>query len=131
MSKRPEEKPSATVEADLFSGLPNPSWSLTAAEAAQLVERIDGLAPAAEMEPPDQLGFRGFVFRLHAGGREIASGKSYDGHVRFQDSAGPRHLADPGGEFERWLLETGQGRIESQLYETLRNESSKTRKKGP
>jgi hypothetical protein len=136
LSKRPEEKPApdaATVEADLFSGRRNPSWPLTPEEVAQLVERIDGLAPAAEMEPPGRLGFRGFVFRLYAGGREIASGESYDGHLRFQDLAGPRHLADPGGEVERWLLETGQGKIEPQLYEELRNEaeSSKTRKKGP
>lgn len=136
MSKRPEEKPSpdaATVEVDLYSGRPNPAWSLTPEEVAQLVERVDGLAPADGVEPPGRLGYRGLRFRLYAGGREVASAESFDEHLRFQGPAGPRHLADPGREVERWLLETGRGKIESQVYETLRNEaeSSWTRKKGP
>lgn len=136
LSKRPEEKPSpdaATVEVDLYSGRPNPSWSLTPDEVSQLVERVGGLAPAAGVEPPGRLGFRGLRFRLYAKGREIASAESFDGHLRFQDPPGPRHLADPGRELERWLLETGRGKIEPQVYETLRNEaeSSWNRKKGP
>lgn len=138
LSKRSEEKerPSpdtATVEADLFSGRPNPVWPLTPVEMAQLVERVAGLAPADEAEPPGRLGYRGLRFRLSARGREIASGASFDGHLRFQDSVGPRHLADPGREVERWLLATGEGKIEPQVYETLRNEaeSTWTRKKGP
>lgn len=136
MSKRSEERPSpdaATVEADLYSGRPNPAWSLTPEEVAQLVDRVDALARADEAEPPGRLGYRGLRLRLQAGGREIASGESFDGHLRFQDAAGSRHLADPGGEVERWLLETGAGKIEPQVYETLRNEaeSSWTRKKGP
>ena len=136
MSKSSEEKPSpdaATVEVDLYSGRPNPSWSLTPDEVAQLVKRVDGLAPADEVEPPGRLGYRGLRFRLYAQGREVASAESFDGHLRFQAPEGPRHLADPGGEVERWLLETGQGKIEPQVYETLRNqaESSWTRKKEP
>ncbi len=123
----------ATVEVDLYSGRPNPAWPLTPEEVAQLVERIDGLAPADQAEPPGRLGYRGLRFGLQAQGREIASGESFDGHLRFQDSAGSRHLADPGGEVERWLIETGEGKIEPQVYQTLRNEaeSSWTRKKGP
>jgi hypothetical protein len=136
LSKRSEERLSpdaATVEADLYSGRPNPSWPLTPEEVAELARRIEGLAPAAAVEPPDRLGFRGFRFRLYARGREIAAGQSYDGHLRLQGLAGPRHLADPGQELERWLLATGRGRIEPRAYETLKNEaqSSWTRKKGP
>lgn len=136
MSKRSEERPSpdaATVEVDLYSGRPNPAWSLTPEEVAQLVRRVDGLAPADEAEPPGRLGYRGLRFQLYAQGQEIASGESFDGHLRFQDSAGSRHLADRGGEVERWLLETGEGKIEPQVYQASRNEaeSSWIRKKGP
>lgn len=136
MSKHPEERLSpdtATVEVDLYSGRPNPAWSLPPEEAARLVERIDGLAPADEAEPPGRLGYRGLRFRLSARGREIASGESFDGHLRLQDSAGARHLADPGREVERWLLATGQGKIEPQVYEALRHEAetSWTRRKEP
>jgi hypothetical protein len=136
LSKRSEERPSpdaATVEVDLYSGRPNPAWTLTPEEVARLVERIDALAPAEEVEPPGRLGYRGLRFRLLAGGREVASGESFDGHLRFQGSAGPRHLADPGREVEQWLLATGEGKIEPQLYESLRHEAetSWTRKKEP
>jgi hypothetical protein len=136
LSKHAEERPSpdaATVEVDLYSGRPNPSWPLTPEEVARLVERVDGLEPADEAEPPGRLGYRGLRFQLHAQGREIASGESFEGHLRFQDSAGLRHLADPGGEVERWLLGTGEGKIEPQIYQILRDEaeSSWTRKKGP
>lgn len=136
VSKRANESPAAeaaTVEVDLYSGRPNPAWSLTPEETARLVERIDGMAPADEAEPPGRLGYRGLRFRLSAGGRETASGESFDEHVRFRDSAGVRHLADPGREVERWLLETGRGKIEPQVYETLKNqaETSWTRKKEP
>lgn len=136
LSKTPEERPSpdaATVEADLYSGRPNPSWPLAPEEASQLVRRVDGLAPAAPVEPPGRLGYRGLRFRLYAGDREIASGESFDGHLRFQDAAGPRHLADPGREVERWLLATGRGKLEPQVYETLRNqaESLWNRRKEP
>jgi hypothetical protein len=135
LSKRSEERPSpdaATVEVDLYSGRPNPSWPLTPEEVARLVERIDNLAPADEAEPPGRLGYRGLRFHLQAQGREIAWGDSFDGHLRLRDSAGSRHLADPGGEVERWLLATGEGKIEPQVYQTLRHEaeSSWTRKKG-
>lgn len=134
LSKRSEETPSpdaGTVEADLYSGRPNPAWSLTPEEAARLVERIEGLAPATEVEPPDRLGYRGLRFRLHAQGRQIALGDSFDGHLRFQDSAGSRHLADPGREVERWLLGTGEGKIEPRTYQTLNHEAESlwTRKK--
>ena len=135
MSKRPEERlalDAATVEADLYSGRPNPAWSLTPEEVSRLVGRIEELAPTDAAEPPGRLGYRGLRFRLSAQGREIASGESFDGHLRVRDSAGLRHLADPGGEVERWLLATGQGKIEPRVYETLRDEveSSATRKKG-
>ena len=40
----------AEVELDIFSGMPNPSWTLTAAEAEGLVKRLDQLAPTPAKE---------------------------------------------------------------------------------
>ena len=134
---RQEEKPvqpdAATVEVDLFSGRPNPTWSLTPEEVAHLVEIVDELEPAAAQEAPGGLGYRGIRFRLFRQGREIASAESFDEHLSRQGAAGTRHLADPGRKIERWLLGTGEGRIESEVYKACRTEAEShwTRKKGP
>jgi|SRR5215203_980410 len=136
-SMRQEEKPlqpdAAIVEVDLFSGRPNPSWSLTPEEAAHLVEIVDELEPAAAREAPGWLGYRGIRFRLLRQGREIESAQSFDEHLSRQGAAGTRHLADPGRKVERWLLGTGEGRIEPEAYKGYRTaaESHWTRKKGP
>ncbi|GAA4037085.1 hypothetical protein GCM10022247_73630 [Allokutzneria multivorans] len=51
------------IELDVFSGVPNPRWTLTDAEA----EHVVSLLPASPLETPETesegLGFRGF--RLH------------------------------------------------------------------
>jgi hypothetical protein len=137
LSIKQEEKPAppdaATVEVDLFSGRPNPTWSLTPEEVAHLVGSVDELAPAAAREAPGWLGYRGLRFRLFSQGREIASAESFDEHLSRLDAAGIRHLADPGRKVERWLLGTGEGRIEPEIYDACRTEAEShwTRKKEP
>jgi len=51
----------STVTADMFSGLPNPTWMLSVDGTQQLEKLLDALA-TADGEPPafDQLGFRRF-----------------------------------------------------------------------
>ena len=53
------------VTLDAFSGRPNPSWELSAAEELQLSRRLTGLPPSATAAvPTDVLGHRVF---LHSG----------------------------------------------------------------
>lgn len=55
----------ATVELDIFSGRPNPSWRLGEREQATLLQLIGDLPPASERgaDPPG-LGYRGLIVRL-------------------------------------------------------------------
>jgi hypothetical protein len=49
------------VELDAFSGRPNPTWTLTPAEAAELDRRLRDLPAAPDATLPDLgLGYRGF-----------------------------------------------------------------------
>ncbi len=85
------------VELDVFSGRPNPSWSLSPAEEEELLHRLSGLPPTDSVPNPPDLGFRGF--RIVEPRREI---RVVGGTVTISDEAGTRVLADTGG-MERWL----------------------------
>jgi hypothetical protein len=49
------------VELDLFSGVPNPCWELSAEERGELRARLKHLRPAAPPGVGDVLGYRGFL----------------------------------------------------------------------
>lgn len=49
------------VTMNLFSGRPNPTWSLTQPQAKELVERLTAAGPAVAPDEPPVLGFRGFT----------------------------------------------------------------------
>src|SRR5690349_13387270 len=104
------------AELDMFSGRPNPSWTLTAQEITELLRRLRGLPETASGEIPERLGYRGI--RLSGadailGVSEISIG---DGVVLMHDlSGGKRRLTDPGRALERWLLDTASGRVDEAL----------------
>lgn len=60
LSSRQQTK--ITVEVDVFSGRPNPNWTLTKEESAELSKLINSL-PTVDMInlPEGKLGFRGFI----------------------------------------------------------------------
>jgi hypothetical protein len=97
------------VELDIFSGRPNPRWSLSESENAELARLIESLQPAASppsLTPPG-LGYRGFRLRDGTGSTWFA----YGGFVQS-----PRGwLADPERSIERFLGE----RLPAE-YESLR-----------
>jgi hypothetical protein len=58
--KRSNEKPTR-VELDIFSGRPNPTWSLSSADTATLAGMIEKLSRAEPAVLFDGLGYRGFI----------------------------------------------------------------------
>jgi hypothetical protein len=96
----------AIVELDAFSGLPNPRWVLSAADAAELAERLRTLSPATETElPPAILGFRGF--RIHNPGGDMGIPAhvyiSRDGVVMVGSEPGDAKYFRDGGGARQWL----------------------------
>jgi len=57
--------PKVVVEVDVFSGVPNPTWTLDADSSARLATFASQLTPAPHETAPSGagLGFRGFVVR--------------------------------------------------------------------
>ena len=104
----------ARVELDVFSGRPNPAWTLSADDDAALRGRLAALpaAPAAELH--NDLGYRGLVVTLSEAGTPRVV-RIQRGHVKA-DGAQPADRADEGRALERWVLETGKDDVEPSVY---------------
>ena len=108
---------SLRVILDIFSGLPNPSWLLSASEAAELERRLLNLKPAppsSASEPPG-LGYRGFIVESNDEPRIDSPLVIYRGFVRH----GSISLSDPGRTLERWLLDLAGPRLAPNVREIV------------
>jgi len=101
------------VTLDVFSGRPNPRWPLTAAQTAELAQRLAQLrqTPSGPLREPPDLGYRGL--QVNRGEDASLPGPGplhvYRGIVTLP--VGPPR-ADPGRALERFLLETAGDHLE-------------------
>jgi hypothetical protein len=90
---------SLRVELDVFSGRANPSWALTEAQASDLLQRLERLAPGGE--PPEAvLGYRGFM--VYRAAQQSPWLRVAAGMVHVVDRRQPRSYRDSEG-IEDWL----------------------------
>jgi hypothetical protein len=112
------------VELDVFSGRPNPHWDLTPQEAVEFCRLFQGL-PEGKVDPPtDQgLGYRGLTVTsakdLVEGCREIVVFRE---RVLARCDAKMLQFIDKDRMLERWLLQTGKGRLDDSLYQLVLSE---------
>ncbi|WP_375049745.1 hypothetical protein [Bradyrhizobium sp. 8-10B] len=106
------------VELDMFSGRPNFTWEFSAAERAELIHRLATLPEARQGQFPSRLGYRGVKVTDTNDERTFGEIEVGSGTVILRGAAGiQRTFADPDCAFERWLLETGRGRVPEDLRE--------------
>src|SRR5688500_12967848 len=93
------------VELDIFSGRPNPRWTLEPAEEAELIQRLlDRSVPTAPVTISDgKLGYRGFVVRATGATAGTLASHGLPTAFRVRDGLG----ASIDAQAERWLLFTG------------------------
>jgi len=97
-----------TVTLGIYSGRPDPSWSLGGAQPAVLLQMIDDLPVAAGVPPEGGLGYHGFSLVVHVAGQADRYLVAYRGALA-EPGAGPRDFrADPARTIERYLLATGR-----------------------
>src|SRR6188768_1931657 len=101
------------VELDIFSGRPNPRWTLAPAEEAELVQRLlDRSVPIAPLTITDgKLGYRGFLVRASGSTAAILAARGLPTAFRVRDGLGTS--IDP--EAERWLLFTGSPAVDAPI----------------
>lgn len=104
------------VEADLtidvvlglYSGVPDPTWTLTAEQANELSATLATLTSTTSPTPPGGLGYHGFTI-VSSDGTLVA----FDGKVADRDASPPYVLDDPDRSIERFLLDTAQPHVEA------------------
>lgn len=101
------------VELNVFSGRPNPHWTLAGEPLAEIVRRVRAGAPT-DASPPTRLGYRGFVLR--AGGERALV---FDGVVSLQTANGSEVRRDEAG-LEELLLAQAREHGYSDVIEAMR-----------
>ena len=100
------------VELDIFSGRPNPRWSLSPHQQEQWVAQLETTSVARDQIPIfDGLGYRGFV--VFNGQEEV---RVFNGRVFGFDL---QQFLDSNRSMERWLFETGRPSLPSNLIEIV------------
>jgi hypothetical protein len=106
------------VEVELYSGRPNPRFTLSPANAAELQRRLDQLPPAgAGGSMPDGLGYRGV--RVNEGATEVVVSA---GMVEIHDGQGVKRKLDQGRKLEGWLIEAVGSQMQQTELDYIRNE---------
>ena len=108
------------VELDIYSGAPNPTWSLTDAEADSFVKQLAALPRTAPRQLSGRLGYRGFIVQCteatDAWSVHVQNGTV---HIARGETV---HVADDQRRLERWLLNTGRPHLKPDLYEFAESE---------
>jgi hypothetical protein len=93
-----------TVELDVYSGRPNPTWTLTVQEVAELIRRLQKLATLPTVPSVDNLGYRGFLLRnpgtVPGIGTEV---RVYNGIIIIPDQGRTSAYKDSHA-LEQWLI---------------------------
>ncbi len=110
-----------TVTLAVFSGRPDPSWSLTPEQGQELIARIDALPEGEPVAGSEGLGYRGY--RVQATSLVWQTDRVfslYHGIVREDTLPNqPVWRVDESGELERWLLKSGESTMGPDLTASL------------
>lgn len=111
----------ATVELDVFSGLPNPTWSLSEAETESFQDKVNALPNAEAGERPNRLGYRGMIVRLGAGNAETLW-LIWGGYAQKIQGTRVTDYLDADHHVEDWLFKSGQPYLQPDLFQQIRRE---------
>ena len=109
------------VELDIFSGMPNPTWNLTDAQAAAFVQRLEATPKGPAVTLSGRLGYRGFVVQVMIDGQTQVV-RVQNGFVQTSIGTTDAFARDVGRALERWLLDTGKPHLKNELFEIARRE---------
>ena len=109
------------VELDIFSGMPNPTWVLTDAEAESFVKQLAALPRTFARELSGNLGYRGFIVQVTQGA-DTQSIRIQNGTSQISKGATKAYASDEGRALERWLLNTGKPHLKGDIFQIAERE---------
>lgn len=109
------------VELDIFSGMPNPAWTLTNAEADSFAAQLAALPEGPRNELSGHLGYRGFIVQCTQGA-DTQLIRIQDGAVHISKGATNVFARDNDRQLERWLLNAGGPHLKNELVQMVERE---------
>jgi hypothetical protein len=127
----PNDKPIASasnvvVTLDVYSGRPNPTWSLAEGMAIEFLRRLHALdSSKAAPREFENLGYRAVSAEFQDDTKGTVVIKASRGIVTL-DRAGQRvHYLDSGRQFESWLVNTGAAHLTADILRYVTGEIAK------
>jgi hypothetical protein len=116
-------EPIVQVELDVFSGRPNPHWTLNQRDSQELLRRLQRLSPTNAGEPSGNLGYRGVILSNPEG---AIAGFEWivcsNGLVVGYKGDSSQKFIDANRNLERWLVQTGETTLGPDILRSLRQE---------
>ncbi|AUI59138.1 hypothetical protein [Amycolatopsis sp. BJA-103] len=115
------------VELDIFSGMPNPTWTLSEREERELIERISAdpaqVSPAVTPDEQFSLGYRGLLVRLVKtdGGPRSELTSAWGTSLPTEFRIGSKPATEPVAD---WLLGTSEAYPDAGVDDELREVAS-------
>lgn len=108
------------VTLDIFSGRPNPSWTIRPEDKQELTRRLAGLSRARQIPSDRGLGYRGFVITNQTEENGLPTEiRVFEGLVTTKGKAGVSTFHDTN-HLEKWLAEQAREQGLESLLETVR-----------
>ena len=109
------------IDLDIFSGMPNPTWVLTNAEADNFVKTLASISRTSATELSGNLGYRGFIVQVTQGANTQLI-HIQAGIVHISLGATNVYANDVDRELERWLLNTGKPHLNDEVFQIVERE---------
>jgi hypothetical protein len=97
----------AQVTLSIFSGMRDPSWTLSANQTAALRQMLAALPAGSAVEEPGNLGYRSFIIQFE----DDTFVYVFNNHVEYGD----QWLMTSGHSLELWLLGTAGDALDAEL----------------
>lgn len=112
------------VELDIFSGMPNPTWTLSEVDGRAFLTRVAELPIISARKLSDNLGYRGFSLDVLSG-TETRHIRVQNGLVQALSSDAEVFYSDRNRMLERWLLHSGWPYLDNKVRSIMATEFSK------
>lgn len=119
------------VTLDVFSGRPNPTWTLTKEQAILFLNNISQIKPTNENiqnYPEKILGYRGFIVD-EKGDKDLTSKRFeiYNGAIKVLSNSSSYLLKDKDFQIEDWLLQTAYNHIDKDTFNFVKEDIANRR----
>ena len=109
------------VELDIFSGNPNPTWTLSSSDAALFLQKTAALPRVPPRQRSTNLGYRVFIVRVTQG-KETSVMLVHNGIVELSRSGTTLFGRDQHRSLERGLLQSGRPVLKNDLASLVERE---------